>query len=66
MYVGDEGILLASFNGDNPRVYPASPKSVAPPRSEAPVVQTGPRRDGAIDAWIIACKGEATALTNFD
>jgi predicted dehydrogenase len=66
MYVGDKGILLAGFNGDNPRVYPASPKYVAPPRPEAPPVQTGPRRDGAIDAWITACKGEAAALTNFD
>ena len=66
LYVGDKGLLLAGFNGDNPRVYPASPKYVAPPRPEGPAAQASPRRDGAIDAWIAACKGEAAALTNFD
>src|SRR5262245_30305519 len=34
MYVGDKGILLAGFNGQNPRVYPPSPKYVLPPRQE--------------------------------
>jgi predicted dehydrogenase len=34
MYVGDKGILLAGFNGQNPRVYPPSPKYVVPPRQE--------------------------------
>jgi predicted dehydrogenase len=34
MYVGDKGILLAGFNGQNPRVYPPSPKYVIPPRQE--------------------------------
>jgi len=70
MYVGEKGILLAGFNGDNPRVYPASPKYVVPPRQEArPEGQgapEGPRRDGAIDAWISACKQGAAALTNFE
>jgi predicted dehydrogenase len=66
LYVGDKGLLLAGFNGDNPRVYPASPKYVAPPRPEGSAAPAGPRRDGAIDAWIAACKGEAPALTNFD
>jgi predicted dehydrogenase len=34
MYVGEKGILLAGFNGQNPRVYPPSPKYVIPPRQE--------------------------------
>jgi hypothetical protein len=100
MYVGDKGILLAGFNGQNPRVYPPSPKYVIPPRQEirpevrsdagAQAAQTAqapqasqppqaaqppqasqptqppPRRDGAIDAWIAACKGGPAALTNFE
>jgi len=41
MYVGDKGILLAGFNGQNPRVYPPSPKYVLPPRQESrPEVRT--------------------------
>ena len=75
MYVGDKGIVLAGFNGQNPRVYPASPKYVVPPRQESrPEVRSEaagqatppPRRDGAIDAWIAACKKGASALTNFE
>src|SRR5262249_41618027 len=34
MYVGEKGILLAGFNGQNPRVYPPSPKYALPPRQE--------------------------------
>jgi predicted dehydrogenase len=73
MYVGDKGLILAGFNGDNPRVYPASPKYVAPPRPEGrgagaggQGAQAGPPRDGAIDAWITACKEGPAALTNFE
>jgi hypothetical protein len=41
MYVGDKGILLAGFNGQNPRVYPPSPKYTLPPRQEnRPEVRT--------------------------
>ena len=67
MYVGEKGLILAGFNGDNPRVYPASPKYVVPPREPvAPGAPDGPRRDGAIDAWITACKEGKAALTNFE
>ena len=75
MYVGEKGIVLAGFNGNNPRVYPPSPKYVEPPRPEVrPEVRSEaggqgtppPRRDGAIDAWITACKKGAAALTNFE
>jgi predicted dehydrogenase len=90
MYVGEKGFLLAGFNGDNPRVYPPSPKYVLPPRPEVPVsaqstttttqaprpegqttapsapTQASQRRDGAIEAWIAACKGGAPTLVNFE
>jgi len=76
MYVGDKGIILAGFNGNNPHVYPPSPKYVEPPRPEGrPEVRSDaggqstpprPRRDSAIDAWIAACKGGQAALTNYE
>jgi hypothetical protein len=64
MYVGDKGILLAGFNGNDPRVYPESPKYQyqAPPRQPG-----GPRTDAAIDQWIATCKGGTEApLANFE
>jgi predicted dehydrogenase len=64
MYVGDKGLLLAGFNGNNPRVYPESPKCQyqAPPREPG-----APRTDAAIDQWIAACKGGTQApLANFE
>jgi hypothetical protein len=63
MYVGDRGLILAGFNGNNPRVYPANPRYQAPPR------QRGERgfRDAALDQWLGACKGAAPApLANFE
>jgi len=67
LYVGDKGILLGGFNGDNPRIYPPSPKYQAPPRP--PAVQgtpVAPPRDGAIDHWIAACKGGQPSLASFE
>ncbi|MFN0118999.1 MAG: Gfo/Idh/MocA family protein [Blastocatellia bacterium] len=68
MYVGDKGLILAGFNGDNPRVYPASPKYVAPAPAPAPqgAPPPGPRREGAIDGWLTACREGKSALTAFD
>lgn len=60
MYVGDKGILLASFNGQNPRIYPQSKKYVAPPRQPR-----GEPRDTAIEEWIAACKGGPEPLASF-
>jgi predicted dehydrogenase len=64
MYVGDKGILLGGFNGNDPRVYPESPKY----QYQAPPRQPGARRtDAAIDQWLAACKGGAQApLANFE
>lgn len=71
LYLGDKGFILAGFNGNNPRVYPANPKyesvmpAVMPPAANtglpAPVV-----RDAAIDAWIGSIKRGTPALTAFD
>ncbi len=43
MYVGEKGILLAGFNGNNPRVYPESPKYAAPARQESQQVASSSR-----------------------
>jgi len=63
MYVGDKGLILAGFNGDQPKVYPESKKYTAPP----------PRRGGgggeggpAIDQWLAAIKGGPASLTSFE
>ncbi|MBK9316817.1 MAG: hypothetical protein IPM55_21610 [Acidobacteria bacterium] len=77
MYVGDKGILLAGFNGQNPRVYPPSPKYVVPPRQEirplvrseagAQPAQAAPPRNAPIRCMDcrLQSKGPA-ALTNFE
>jgi len=62
MYAGDNGFLLAGFNGNHPHVYPESPKYKTPPparRDEHP-------RDLAIDQWLAACKGGPPAVANFE
>ena len=62
MYVGDKGLLLAGFNGNQPRVYPESPKYQAPP----PQRRGEGRSDPAIDQWVAACKGGPAPLANFE
>ena len=64
MYVGDKGILVGGFNGNNPQVYPESPKY----KYQAPPRQPGAwRADPAIDQWLAACKGGTEApLANFE
>jgi predicted dehydrogenase len=63
MYVGDKGLLLAGFNGNNPRVYPESKTYVAPPRQRG---AGGQREDGAVQQWIASCKGGPKAATAFE
>ena len=63
MYVGDKGILLAGFNGNNPRVYPESPKFKTPPPSRRDDDEV---HDVAIQQWITACKGGPAPLANFE
>lgn len=63
MYVGDKGLLVAGFNGQSPRVYPASEKYVAPPARQR---SAGEPRDGAVDTWVNACKGAKPGPANFE
>jgi predicted dehydrogenase len=64
LYVGDKGLILAAFNGNNPRVYPESKKYQAPPRQRG---ERGGYRDVAVDQWLAACKGNTPApLANFE
>lgn len=61
MYMGDKGMLLAGFNGQNPRVYPESKKYSPPPKKP----RTGEPRDSAIEEWIAACKGGPEPQASF-
>lgn len=58
LYVGDKGFLLAGFNGNDPSVYPPSPRYQAP-RRERSGRSDGAPPDSAIDRWIAACRGGA-------
>lgn len=60
IYQGERGMILAGFNGDSPRVFPASSSYVTPERK--PAVD---RRDQAIDQWIAAMKGGPEPLASF-
>ena len=61
IYAGDKGMIIAGFNGDNPRVLPDSGNYKAPARN-----RQEDRRDPAIVQWIAACKGGAPAAANFE
>jgi predicted dehydrogenase len=60
LYVGDKGMILAGFNGNQPRVYPRSPKYPTPPRGHYHG-EAGP----AVDQWLAACKGGPEPVANF-
>ena len=66
MYVGEKGIILAGFNGNNPRVYPASAKYQVPARRRGAGGGGESSTAGAIDQWLGAIKGGAASLTNFE
>jgi len=57
MYVGDKGLLLAGFNGENPRLYPETRKAEPPPPRQQGQQQPGEGSGPAIDQWLAACKG---------
>jgi predicted dehydrogenase len=63
MYVGEKGILLGGFNGQNPRVYPESAKYMPPQRD--PNAPAPASTDTAIDLWLAACKGAPTGPADF-
>jgi predicted dehydrogenase len=68
LYVGDKGLIIAGFNGDQPRVYPENARYKAPPPARrasgggAAAGEGGP----AIDQWLGAIKGGPSSLTNFE
>jgi hypothetical protein len=62
LYVGDQGILLGAFNGQNPRIYPESKTYQAPPRQRG----GAPPPDRAVDQWIAACKGGPAPQASFE
>jgi predicted dehydrogenase len=62
MYVGEKGMIVAGFSGQNPRVYPESKTYQAPPRQRRPGAQLP---DRAIDQWVAACKGGPAPLASF-
>jgi predicted dehydrogenase len=62
MYVGDKGILLAEFDGGNPRVYPESPKYQAHSTQD----EEPEDRGIAVNQWIAACKGGPAPLASFE
>ena len=63
MYVGDKGILLAGFNGENPRVYPESKTYQTPPAKED---EYDEMHDPAVLQFIAACKGGPAPLSSFE
>lgn len=67
MYVGDKGLIVAGFNGDNPVVYPESAKyRMPPPERREGRRGEGPPPDRAIDQWIAGCKGGPASPSSFE
>ncbi len=52
LFIGDKGMILCGFSGNNPRLIPA-PKDAAP----AAPRRRGQRGGGGQRAWLGACKG---------
>jgi predicted dehydrogenase len=66
MYVGDKGLILAGFNGQNPHVYPESKKYTAAPAGAGREAGRGVGEGGpAVDQWLAACKGGPTPQADF-
>jgi len=61
MFVGDYGTILCGFQGDNPKMIPASrQKNYLKP---APMIE---RSKGHYEDWIAACRGGKPARCTFD
>ena len=61
LFVGDEGKILAEFNGRNPRLLPKSRMA-----SFEPPPRTLPRPADELDQWIRACRGTAPSDASFE
>ncbi len=62
MYVGEKGVILAGFNGDQPRVIPESKTYQAPP----PAPRGADAPSPVLDQWVAACKGGSAPAANFE
>jgi predicted dehydrogenase len=63
LYAGDKGMIVGGFNGDHPRLYPASPAYVTPPVDPK---RYDERHDAGVLQFIAACKGGPTPLASFE
>jgi len=60
LYIGDDGMILAEFAGQNPRLFrkPGVEEFVEPP-------ETLPRPAGELEQFILGCRGEAKPDASF-
>jgi predicted dehydrogenase len=63
MYVGEKGIILAGFNGEQPRVIPESKTYQAPAPQQRPA---GGGQDLVLEPWLKACQGGPAAAASFE
>ncbi len=61
LFIGDNGKILADFQGNNPRLIPKTKMAAfkSPP-------QTLPRPASELDQWIRACRGGEASEANFE
>lgn len=62
MWIGDDGKLVAGIYGENPRVLDETRQAEL---TAHPPAQKYPRTEGVYAEWLGACKGGATAGSNF-
>ena len=63
MYVGDKGLIVAGFNGNQPRLYPESKHYDPPGKSPEDEAEM---HDPAVDQWVKACKGGPAPRASFE
>lgn len=64
MYVGEKGVIVAGFNGDQPKVFPESKTYIAPPPAPRSSEERGV--GPAIERWLAACKGAPVSASSFE
>ena len=62
MYVGDKGMIVGGFNGENARVYPNSKEYQAPAHNNQDFDEM---HDAGVLQWMAACKGGPVPLASF-
>jgi predicted dehydrogenase len=64
LFVGDEGIILAGFHGQEPRMFKGGAGDPLWEKADG-VGRSRPRRGGALDLWLGACQGGPASPGNF-